>query len=100
MRERLANMPWRAILGSSWVKVIGGGLGGMVFSIVWSFAPDAFWVHDNRQALNTLLTSQPLIQRDIADLKEGLKELNLTIKENTLALQKHERPQRLILEKK
>ena len=81
-------MPWKSILESSWLKVIGGGLGGMIFSVVWSFAPDAFWVHDNRQALSSLMINQPLIQRDISDLKTGMGELNITIKELTIELQK------------
>ena len=81
-------MPWKSILESSSLKGIGGGLGGVIFSVVWTFAPDAFWVHDNRQALSSLMINQPLIQRDISDLKTGMGELNITIKELTIELQK------------
>lgn len=93
-------MPWRAIFNSKWTIGAGCGLLGMLANMVASFAPDAFWVHDNRQALSILMTNQPLIQRDISDLKNGMGELNLTIKELTIELQKRSKPQRLILEKK
>lgn len=60
----------------------------MLANTIASFAPDAFWMHDNRQAISLLLANQPLIQRDISDLKNGMGELNLTMKELTLEMQK------------
>lgn len=100
MKSSLDFMSWNNIIESSWLKWIGGGLIGLLISTISSFAPDAFWVHDNRQALSSLMVNQPLIQRDISDLKTGMGELNLTIKELTIELQKRSSPQRLVLEQK
>lgn len=83
-------MPWRAIFNSKWT--IGGGcaLLGMAANMAASFAPDAFWMHDNRQAISLLLANQPMMQRDITELRTGLSENTLAIKELTLALQKQQ----------
>jgi hypothetical protein len=83
-------MPWKNILESSWLKWVGGAAIGLVGSVISSFAPDAFWVHDNRQAISILLATQPLVQRDIADLKTGLGEVNLTMKELIVEMQKRQ----------
>lgn len=80
-------MPWRTILNSGAMKWGGGILIGIIVNTVASFAPDAFWVHDNRQAISLLISNQPLIQRDISDLKTALKEVNISIKELTVAIQ-------------
>lgn len=84
----LTGFNLRDILDRGWVKYILGGTVGLVGSILMSFAPDAFWVHDNRQAISILLANQPLIQRDISDLKNGISELNVTMQELTIELQK------------
>ena len=81
-------MSWTSIIESNWVKWVGGAVIGLIASIISSFAPDAFWVHDNRQALSSLMINQPLIQRDISDLKTGMGELNITMKELTIEMQK------------
>lgn len=99
MKSPLDLFSWDTIIESGWWKYAIGALIGLCTSIVSSFAPDAFWVHDNRQALSTLMINQPLIQRDISDLKEGMGELNITIKELTIELQKRSGTQRFVLEK-
>ena len=88
----LTSVPWRAIVDNGWFKTGGGIVIGTLATIIWSFAPDAFWVHDNRQALNTLLTSQPLIQRDISDLRNQLSENTIALKELAVELQRKREP--------
>ena len=82
------NISWNSILSAGWIKYILGGVIGLILSTLSSFAPDALWVHDNRQALSMVLAGQPLIQRDISDLKTGLGEVNLTMKELIVEMQK------------
>lgn len=86
--KALDFMSWDAILASGWLKYVVGAFIGLAGSVISSFAPDAFWVHDNRQSISMLIANQPLVQRDISDLKNGMSELNITMKELTVELQK------------
>lgn len=92
-------MPWRVILESSWLKWVGGGVIGLTISVASSLTPDLFWLHDNRQAISILVASEPMMQRDIAELKNGMSELNVTIKELTVELQKRNNPPKIIFSK-
>lgn len=89
---------------SKWLVGGASALGGMLFSVGMSFVPDVFWMHDNRQALQMLMANQPLVQRDISDLRNGLAENTVALKEVAVEIQKltnsnSRKPQRLILEK-
>lgn len=79
---------WKGAMESSWLKWVGGAVIGMVATAITSLSPDLFWLHDTRYSLSMLVANQPLIQRDIADLKTNMSELNVTIKELTVELQK------------
>lgn len=90
-------------MDSKWLVGGASALGGMVFSVAMSFLPDAFWMHDQRQALSLLLANQPLVQRDISDLRNQLAENTIALKELAVEIQKSNnsrKPQRFVLEKK
>lgn len=83
-------MPWKTILESSWLKWVGGGLIGLLVSVLTSLTPDLFWLHDNRLAISLFVANQPMVQRDISELKNGLGEVNITMKELIVEMQKRQ----------